>query len=76
MIGDVATLPELENLALSFLFLDDSKSSIGEVHFTLSKRLVAASPADHVHKPTPVTVAVGDAERVDEAMLEWYERFR
>lgn len=76
MVGDVATLPEFDNLALSFLFFDNSKSGVCEVHFTFSKRLVAAGPADHVHKTTTVTIAVGDAESIDKAMLERYESFR
>ena len=76
MIGDVATLPEFDNLTLSFLFLDNSKSGVCEVHFTFSKRLVAAGPADRVHKTTSVTTDVGDTKGIDKAMLEWYERFR
>jgi hypothetical protein len=76
MVGNVTALSELDNFSLSFFFLDHSKGSIGKVQFTLSIRLVAAGPAYHVHEAASVTVYVGDAQCVDEAMLEWRKRFR
>lgn len=73
MIGNVAALTELDDFALSMLFLHNSKRSVREVHLTLGSSLEAAGPAHRVHEATLVTIAVGNAQGVGEAVLEGHK---
>jgi hypothetical protein len=72
-VRNVAALAELDNLPLALLFLDHRERSIGEVHVALCTCLKAASPPNHVHEAALVAVDIGDAERIDEAVLEGRE---
>lgn len=75
MVRDVTALSELDNLSLSFLFFNNSKGRVRKVQILLGINLVATCPADHVHETTFITVTVGNAECVNETMLERRERF-
>lgn len=76
MIRDVAAFAEFDNLSLPVLYLHNSKRRVCEVHLTLGPSLEAACPAHCVHEPALVTITVGDAQGVGEAVLERHERLR
>ena len=72
-VRNVATLPELDNLPLTFFFSDHSEGGVGIVQIKLCPCLIPTSPTDHVHETPLIAVRIGNAERIDEAMLEWCE---
>ena len=72
-IRNVTTFSKLNNLPLPLHFLGHCKRRIGKVDIALYARLESTGPPNHVHEAALVAIGVGNAECVDETVLEGRE---